>query len=266
MLDKQTPTTGSGRRWSCSTWRATTSTGAASGGQAHPRLLRQRRDQLRGEALPRLVHRPGAHAGPQGDDDGPVHPEDEAFSGFVFKIQANMDPKHRDSVAFLRVCSGRFEKDMAVHHARLGTKIRLSRPHKLFARDRETVETAYPGDILGLINPGSFTIGDTVSSGKKVRVRGRAALPAGAFRGDALPEPGEVQAVPEGARAVAAGGRDPGVLLEEREQERADPGGGREAAVRGRSAPDARGVQCGRGARCPAVRAGGVGAARMEAG
>ncbi|MHB0912119.1 MAG: peptide chain release factor 3 [Armatimonadota bacterium] len=102
----------------------------------------------------------------------PVHPEDEDFSGFVFKIQANMDPKHRDSVAFLRVCSGRFEKDMAVHHARLGTKIRLSRPHKLFARERETVECAYPGDILGLVNPGSFCIGDTVSTKKEVRFEG----------------------------------------------------------------------------------------------
>jgi peptide chain release factor 3 len=103
---------------------------------------------------------------------GPVNPEDEGFSGFVFKIQANMDPKHRDSVAFLRVCSGRFEKDMSVYHSRLGTKIRLSRPHKLFARERETVETAFPGDILGLINPGSFAIGDTVSMGRKVEFEG----------------------------------------------------------------------------------------------
>lgn len=103
---------------------------------------------------------------------GPVEPEDENFSGFVFKIQANMDPKHRDSVAFLRVCSGKFERDMPVYHPRLGTKIRLSRPHKLFARERETVETAYPGDILGLINPGSFAIGDSVSEGKNVVFEG----------------------------------------------------------------------------------------------
>jgi peptide chain release factor 3 len=87
----------------------------------------------------------------------------------VFKIQANMDPKHRDSVAFVRVCSGRFEKDMQVHHSRLKTKIRLSRPHKLFARDRDTVEEAYPGDILGLVNPGSFAIGDCVSTGGPVQ-------------------------------------------------------------------------------------------------
>ena len=119
--------------------------------------------------------------GPRATNNGPVHPEDEAFTGFVFKIQANMDPKHRDSVAFLRVCSGRFEKDMSVHHARLGTKIRLSRPHKLFARDRETVETAYPGDILGLVNPGSFTIGDSVSAGKKIEFEGVPLFPAEHF-------------------------------------------------------------------------------------
>ena len=95
---------------------------------------------------------------------GQIEPDYPHFTGFVFKIQANMDPKHRDSVAFLRVCSGKFEKDMQVHHSRLGTKMRLSRPHKLFARDRDTVEEAYPGDILGLVNPGAFAIGDTVSA------------------------------------------------------------------------------------------------------
>lgn len=97
-----------------------------------------------------------------------VNPDDDDFSGFVFKIQSNMDPKHRDSVAFVRVCSGRFERDMAVHHSRLGTSIRLSRPHKLFARDRDTVEVAYPGDIIGLVNPGAFQIGDTISTDKKI--------------------------------------------------------------------------------------------------
>jgi peptide chain release factor 3 len=96
---------------------------------------------------------------------GEVAPESEMFSGFVFKIQANMDPQHRDSMAFLRVCSGRFEKDMMVNHPRLKRKIRMSRPHRLFARDRETVEEAYPGDVIGLSNPGIFTIGDTVCAG-----------------------------------------------------------------------------------------------------
>lgn len=101
---------------------------------------------------------------PFSSNKGPVRPDDEGFSGFVFKIQGNMDPRHRDSVAFLRVCSGRFERDMQVYHSRLGKRIRISRPHRLFARERETLEEAYPGDVIGLINPGSFAIGDTVSS------------------------------------------------------------------------------------------------------
>jgi peptide chain release factor 3 len=102
-------------------------------------------------------------------DNGTVQPDAAEFSGFVFKIQANMDPLHRDRVAFMRVCSGHFERDMQVFHPRLGKKIRLTRPHKLFAQGRETIEEAYAGDVIGLTNPGLFTIGDTVSSGRAVR-------------------------------------------------------------------------------------------------
>ena len=103
---------------------------------------------------------------PRDSDAGPIAPTDEAFSGFIFKIQANMDPQHRDRMAFLRVCSGVFERDMTVQHPRLGKKVRVSRPHRLFAQDRETVDTAYPGDIVGLINPGAYRIGDTLCEGK----------------------------------------------------------------------------------------------------
>ena len=102
---------------------------------------------------------------PRETSDGEVHAEDEEFSGFVFKIQANMDPRHRDRVAFLRVCSGRFENDMPVKHVRLGREIRLSRPMKLFGQDREVVEEGYAGDVIGLINPGTFTVGDSVTNG-----------------------------------------------------------------------------------------------------
>jgi len=102
--------------------------------------------------------------GPRPSTQGPVPPAHDAFSGFVFKIQANMDPQHRDRMAFLRVCSGRFEKDMMVYHARLGRKIRMTRPHRLFGRDRETIEEAFPGDVVGLVNPGLFAIGDTLCS------------------------------------------------------------------------------------------------------
>jgi peptide chain release factor 3 len=107
--------------------------------------------------------------GPRPSDREPILPTDERFSGVVFKIQANMDPLHRDRMAFLRVCSGRFRKDMLVHHARLGQRIRMTRPHRLFARDREVLEEAFPGDVVGVVNPGLFVIGDTVSSGAPVR-------------------------------------------------------------------------------------------------
>ncbi|GAB4208504.1 MAG: peptide chain release factor 3 [Roseiflexaceae bacterium] len=103
---------------------------------------------------------------PRQSDRGEVPPDSEEFSGFVFKIQANMDPNHRDCLAFLRICSGRFTKDMQVFHPRLGRSIRMSRPHRLFARERETIETAFPGDVIGLTNPGIFQIGDTVCTGQ----------------------------------------------------------------------------------------------------
>ncbi|PPT10704.1 Peptide chain release factor 3 [Geitlerinema sp. FC II] len=103
------------------------------------------------------------------DDIDPTYPE---FTGFVFKLQANMDPKHRDRIAFVRVCSGKFEKDMTVKHARTGKTVRLSRPQKLFAQGRESLDVAYPGDAIGLNNPGVFAIGDTIYNGKKLEYEG----------------------------------------------------------------------------------------------
>jgi peptide chain release factor 3 len=106
---------------------------------------------------------------PKRTPDAVIEPTDEQFTGFVFKIQANMDPRHRDRLAFLRVVSGKFEKDMEVFHPRLERKVRMTRPHRLFARDRETVEVAYPGDVIGFVNPGLFRIGDSVAESTSVR-------------------------------------------------------------------------------------------------
>jgi peptide chain release factor 3 len=103
---------------------------------------------------------------------GMIEPTHEDFTGFVFKLQANMDPKHRDRVAFVRVCTGKFEKDMTVQHARTGKSIRLSRPQKLFAQGRESIDAAYPGDVIGLNNPGMFAIGDTIFCGKRLEYAG----------------------------------------------------------------------------------------------
>jgi peptide chain release factor 3 len=100
---------------------------------------------------------------PRRSGDSIVPLDHPAFSGFVFKIQANMDPKHRDRIAFLRVCSGKFTRDMRVLHAQSGKEIRLSSSHKLFGRERETVDEAYPGDVIGLVGHAEFGIGDTLT-------------------------------------------------------------------------------------------------------
>ena len=97
-----------------------------------------------------------------------IAPENPAFSGFIFKIQANMDPKHRDRIAFIRVCSGKFDRDMTVHHSRSAKKVRLSSSHKLFGNERETVDEAYPGDVIGLVGHDSFGIGDTLTTDPKI--------------------------------------------------------------------------------------------------
>ncbi|HEX2855140.1 MAG TPA: peptide chain release factor 3 [Opitutaceae bacterium] len=92
----------------------------------------------------------------------------EKFSAFVFKIQANMDPKHRDRIAFVRVCSGKFTRDMTVFHPRTGKTMRLSSSHKLFGQERETVDEAWPGDVIGLIGHSEFGIGDTLTEDKNI--------------------------------------------------------------------------------------------------
>ncbi|MFZ0456837.1 MAG: peptide chain release factor 3 [Ignavibacteriaceae bacterium] len=95
--------------------------------------------------------------------EGEIQPDDKRFSGFIFKIQANMDPKHRDRIAFMRVCSGKLERDMQAFHSKSGKKIRLSNSQKMFGQERETVDEAYAGDIIGFIGNSNFGIGDTIS-------------------------------------------------------------------------------------------------------
>lgn len=104
---------------------------------------------------------------PRETDIGIVEPDSDYFSGFVFKIQANMDPNHRDRMAFLRICSGKYEKSMGVKHVRLGKKITLAQPQQFMAQDRAIVEEAYAGDIIGIFDPGIFRIGDTLTNSSK---------------------------------------------------------------------------------------------------
>jgi peptide chain release factor 3 len=121
------------------------------------------------EPFLRLLLELAPSPGPRPADIGLVEPDHPDFSGFIFKIQANMNPRHRDRVAFLRISSGRLIKDMLVRNERLGTEIRLSRIYRFFGRDRETVPEAYPGDVVGLVNPGRLAIGDTLYSGRRLR-------------------------------------------------------------------------------------------------
>ncbi len=97
-------------------------------------------------------------------EQGLIEPTDPNFSGFIFKIQANMDPRHRDRIAFVRVVSGRFERDMNVIHTRTGRRVRLSNSQKMLAQDRDTVDEAFAGDIIGLVGHDEFLIGDTLST------------------------------------------------------------------------------------------------------
>lgn len=104
---------------------------------------------------------------PRESDAGIVDPFDPDFSAFVFKIQANMNKAHRDRIAFIRICSGKFEKGMEVEHVQGGRKVKLAQPQHLMAQDREIIEEAYAGDIIGLFDPGIFSIGDTLCSADK---------------------------------------------------------------------------------------------------
>jgi len=122
---------------------------------------------LRGKGVASFLERfleiapaPGARMA----DVGPIEPAEHPFSGFVFKIQANLDPGHRDRVAFVRVCSGHFVRGETALHVRTGTRIRMARSTLFQAREREEIDEAWPGDVVGLFDPGVFRIGDTLSA------------------------------------------------------------------------------------------------------
>ena len=103
---------------------------------------------------------------PRVSDEGEIDPMSDDFSAFVFKIQANMNKAHRDRIAFMRICSGKFEAGMEVMHVQGGKKIRLAQPQQMMAQERKHVEEAYAGDIIGVFDPGIFSIGDTLYKGK----------------------------------------------------------------------------------------------------
>lgn len=105
-------------------------------------------------------------------DSGQMNPEDKKFSGFVFKIHANLDPKHRDRIAFLRIVSGKFERNKFYHHVRLGKNLKFPNPTSFMAQDKSVIDEAFPGDVVGLYDSGNFKIGDTLNEGEKFNFKG----------------------------------------------------------------------------------------------
>ncbi len=146
------------------------------------------------DSIPPQPHRSVSIQNPKAKVENWTVPVDHPkFSAFVFKIQANMDPKHRDRIAFVRICSGKFERDMTVVHQRTGRTMRLSSSQKLFGQERETVDVAWPGDVIGLVGHDSLSIGDTLTEDKAIAYDEIPRFPPEVFTFIANPSPAEAK-------------------------------------------------------------------------
>jgi peptide chain release factor 3 len=135
-----------------------------------------------------------------------VKADEEKFTGFVFKIQANMDPKHRDRIAFMRVCSGKYEKGMKMNHVRIGKEVRISDALTFLAGDREALEEAYAGDIIGLHNHGTIQIGDSFTEGEKLNFTGIPHFAPELFRRVILKDPLKSKQLQKGLQQLSEEG------------------------------------------------------------
>ena len=135
-----------------------------------------------------------------------VQPEEEAFTGFVFKIQANMDPQHRDRIAFLRICSGSYQPGLKMRHIRLGREVKIADALTFMAAEREHVEAAYPGDIIGLHNHGTIRIGDTFTQGEDLNFTGIPDFAPELFRRARLRDPLKMKALQKGLEQLCEEG------------------------------------------------------------
>jgi peptide chain release factor 3 len=154
------------------------------------------------DALAELAPPPG----PRQAREREVAPDEEAFSGFVFKVQANMDPAHRDRIAFLRICSGRFQRGMKVRHHRIGKEVNLSKAIIFMAQDRANVEEAFPGDIIGLHNHGTIKVGDTFSDREPLKFTGIPSFAAEHFRRVRLNSPLKAKQLEKGLKQLSEEG------------------------------------------------------------
>lgn len=154
------------------------------------------------EAIARLAPPPQ----PRQAEERKVLPNESAFSGFVFKIQANMEPKHRDRIAFVRVCSGQYRQGMKMYHVRLGRTLSSGHAVSLMAGEREHIEEAWPGDIIGIPNYGTFHIGDPVTEGEKLTFVGIPSFAPELFRSIRPQDPLKSKALQKGLRQLAEEG------------------------------------------------------------
>ena len=143
---------------------------------------------------------------PRESSAGVVQPTDSAFTGFVFKIQANMDPKHRDRIAFVRVCSGRFEAGMQVNHVRTGKSLRLAAPQQFMARERTAISEAWPGDVIGVMDRGTLRIGDTLSANGELEFHGIPRFPPEHFARVVIKDPMRRKQLDSGLRQLTEEG------------------------------------------------------------
>ncbi len=133
---------------------------------------------------------------------GTIAPTDDNFSGFIFKIHANLDPRHRDRIAFLRVCSGRFERNKSYHHVRLNKGLRFNAPYSFMARQKEVIDDAYPGDVIGLFDTGNFKIGDTLTEGEDFTFTGMPSFSPELFREVVNKDPLKTKQLEKGIRQL----------------------------------------------------------------
>jgi len=131
-----------------------------------------------------------------------VCPGEPKFSGFIFKIHANLDPRHRDRIAFLRVCSGRLERNKSYKHVRLDKDMKFSNPYTFLARSKEVVDDAYPGDVVGLFDTGNFKIGDTLTEGEKMMFTGMPSFSPELFREVVNKDPMKTKQLEKGLRQL----------------------------------------------------------------
>ena len=133
---------------------------------------------------------------------GLIDPYQEKFSGFIFKIHANLDPNHRDRIAFLRICSGKFERNKFFHHTRLNKEVRFNNPYSFLAREKSRIEEAYPGDVIGLYDTGSFKIGDTLTEGADYEFQGIPSFSPEIFREVINTDPMKSKQLEKGVRQL----------------------------------------------------------------